>query len=98
MTLLRKRNGFGGHNRGQRTSHAAATEYRLAKRRAQVLEYLRLQYRGDPLELFWSADHVRGPRWVARYPSVVSFAPQGAITAARFRECVIRKNRVEEID
>ncbi len=93
-----KPNGFGGHNRGQRTSRSASAEYRRAKDRAAVLDYLKLQYRVDPIELFWSPDHVHGPRWVARYESAVSVTPHGAASGARFRECMVRNGRVEEVD
>lgn len=98
MATVTKRNGFGGHNRGLRTSRAESAERRQAKDRAAVLEYLRLQYRSVPLELFWSPDHVHGPRWVARYPSSYSFGPWGATNQNHFRECVVQKGRVEEID
>jgi hypothetical protein len=98
MCSIAKRNGFGGFNRGQRTSRAASAEYKEAKDRAIVLDYLRLQYRVEPLELFWSPDHSIGPRWVARYESAVAVTPNGATSVARFRECVIRRGRVEEVD
>ena len=62
-----------------------------------VREFLRLKYQEDPLDLFWSADHVNGPRWVARYPSTMTYDPNGAKSVNIFHECIVTDGRVEEV-
>jgi hypothetical protein len=51
-----------------------------------------------PIEMFYSRDHIEGPRWVGRYPSGCSVGPYGAVSSSNFTEiesCNILKNTEE---
>ena len=57
-----------------------------------VRSWLTANYRGEIQELFYSEDHFDGPRWVARYPSGMSWNTWGACMTANFRECVVERD------
>ena len=94
-TATRPRNGFGGFNRGQKTSRAQTLEMRKVKDRSRVLSFLVAQFRSEPVKLTRKPDVIHGALWVADYDTPV--AVSRTAPASSRHVCIIRGNEVQEI-